>query len=102
MIYSWLAIAARLMVEDRIERFAAKLTASIVQLEGEVRVVTPLFRYVIPCIASETSIFHVSRPFILALDTWAKGRLATRQAAGILEDDALSIITTQATERLLP
>lgn len=98
----WLVAAAWLMVKDRIELVIAKLTTSIVQLEGKVRIVTPLFCNVIPRIASEAIPFHVSRPSIFALDAWARRGLTTRQTTGILEDDALSIVATQATERLRP
>ena len=99
---SQLAAAARLMVEDRIELLAAKSTASIIDLEGKVRIVTPFFCNVIPCIASETPILHVRCTSILALDTWTRRGLAARKATGVLEDDALSIVATQAAERLRP
>ena len=99
---SQLAAAARLMVEDRIELLAAKSTASIIDLESKVRIVTPFFCNVIPCIAGETLILHVCCTSILALDAWTRGGLATRQTTGVLEDDAFSIIATQATERLRP
>ena len=99
---SQLAAAARFMVKDGIEPLAAKSTASIVHLKGEIRVVTPFFCNVIPCIAGETLILHVCCTSILALDAWTRGGLATRQTTGVLEDDALSIVATQAAERLRP
>lgn len=90
------------MVKDRIELVAAKFPTGIIQLEKFIWIVTPLFCNEVPGIAGEAVPLHVSRPSILALDTWTRRGLATRQTNGVIEGDALSIVATQAAERLRP